>query len=137
MMPDNRPQVKIYTDGACQPNPGKGGAGAVLIFGKDIKEISEPLGDSTNQRAEIEALIRALKALKKPCQVLVITDSKYVIGCAKGAWQRNSNLDLWEEYDTVAENHLVKFQWVRGHNGDEHNERADALAKMAILRNGV
>ncbi len=137
--------VVIYTDGACQGNPGKGGWGALLRHNDTIKEISGFEAHTTNNRMELMAAIKALEALKQPCLVDVYTDSQYV---RKGItewihnWQRNNwrtankkpvlNADLWQELLALNAKHTVNWHWVKGHNGDENNERVDALARQAI-----
>ena len=134
--------VEIFTDGACSGNPGPGGWGAVLRYGKVEKELCGGEENTTNNRMELTAVIEALKALKKPCKVVLTTDSKYVCdaltkGWAKG-WQKNGwrksdkkpalNVDLWEQLLCLCEIHNVEVNWVKGHNGHKENERCDALA---------
>ena len=134
--------VDIYTDGACRGNPGKGGWGAVLVFGGVEKELSGGERETTNNRMELTAVIAALEALKEPCEVTLTSDSKYVVDAvtlgwatswrAKG-WRRADrspalNVDLWERLLALLEVHTVTFVWVRGHNGHPYNERCDALA---------
>ena len=139
--------VEIFTDGACRGNPGPGGWAALLrIEGKE-REISggEPL--TTNNRMELLAAIRALQALKRPCEIVVHTDSIYVRdGITKWVhgWRRNGwktadrkpvkNADLWQELVDAAAPHKVTWQWVRGHNGHPENERADRLACDAAVQ---
>ena len=134
--------VDIYTDGACRGNPGKGGWGAILVFGGIEKELSGGERETTNNRMELTAVISALEALKEPCEVTLTSDSKYVIDAvtqgwavswrAKG-WKKADrspalNIDLWERLLALLERHRVSFVWVRGHNGHPYNERCDALA---------
>ena len=134
--------VDIYTDGACRGNPGKGGWGAVLVFGGVEKELSGGERETTNNRMELTAVIAALEARKEPCEVTLTSDSKYVVDAvtlgwatswrAKG-WRRADrspalNVDLWERLLALLEVHTVTFVWVRGHNGHPYNERCDALA---------
>ncbi|MCC8072973.1 MAG: ribonuclease HI [Clostridiales bacterium] len=135
-------KVEIYTDGACSGNPGKGGWGAVLVYGKAEKEISGGEKETTNNRMELTAVIEALKLLKEPCEVLLTTDSKYVCdSVSKGwvySWQKNGwkkadkkpalNIDLWQELLMLLKRHNVTFNWVKGHNGHPYNERCDSLA---------
>jgi ribonuclease HI len=138
--------VIIYTDGACSGNPGRGGWGAVLMSGEHFKEISGGDKETTNQRMELQAVIAALKTLKKPCKVEVHSDSAYVINCFKSRWYVNwekngwvnskkepvANRDLWEELLTVWRRHKVEWIKVKGHSGDKWNERCDELARAAV-----
>lgn len=135
-------QVDIYTDGACSGNPGPGGWGAVLKYGAHEKELSGGAKDTTNNRMELTAVIRALETLKEPCRVTLTTDSKYVAdGVTKGwaaSWKKNNwlksdkkkalNPDLWDQLLTLLEQHQVEIVWVKGHNGHPFNERCDTLA---------
>ncbi len=137
--------VEIWTDGACKGNPGPGGWGALLRQGRHEKELCGGEGVTTNNRMELTGVIEALKALKRPCQVVVHTDSQYV---QKGMsewlanWKRRGwrtadkkpvrNADLWQELDALVTLHEVQWRWVRGHAGDPGNERADALANQGI-----
>ena len=137
-------QVEIFTDGACKGNPGPGGWGAILRMGDHEKELSGGEAQTTNNRMELTAAIRALAALKEQCTVTLHTDSKYVIdGITKWihGWRRNNwinsqkkpvlNADLWRELATAADAHKVNWQWVKGHAGHPENERADRLASDA------
>ncbi len=141
------PKVEIYTDGACSGNPGPGGWGAVLLYKEHIKKISGHENETTNNRMEIRAVIEALKALKKPAQVVVYTDSKYVQSGInewihswkmkgwKGANKKPiKNVDLWKELDEEAAKHQIEWLWVKGHSGNQYNEIADQLATAAIKR---
>lgn len=135
-------KVEIYTDGACSGNPGPGGYGAVLKFNGIVKELSGGDAHTTNNRMELSAVIAALSALKEPCEVVLTSDSKYIIdaitkGWAKkwrsNGWKRNSkekalNPDLWEKLLDLLEVHKVTFVWVKGHAGHPENERCDSLA---------
>lgn len=135
-------KVEIYTDGACSGNPGKGGWGAVLVYGGKEKELSGAEKDTTNNRMELTAVIEALDALNQPCNVVLTTDSKYVCDAInKGwvySWKKNGwkksdkkpalNVDLWEKLLPLLEKHIVEFVWVKGHNGHPYNERCDTLA---------
>jgi ribonuclease HI len=137
-------QLEIFTDGACKGNPGPGGWGAVIRYGKHEKEISGGDPDTTNNRMELSATIQALKILIEPCKVKLHTDSQYVIdGITKWihGWQRNgwknaskqpvSNIDLWHDLIEATARHQVEWIWVKGHNGHPENERADRLASDA------
>jgi len=139
------PKVVIYTDGACSGNPGPGGWGAVLISGAHRKEIRGGELATTNNRMELMAAIQALESLKKPCEVELHTDSKYVqqgIGEWIHGWKRRGwltadkkpvkNEDLWRRLDEARGRHDVQWRWVKGHAGHELNELADALARRGI-----
>jgi len=136
-------KITIYTDGACSGNPGPGGFGVVLIAGNLRKEISEGFQDTTNNRMELKAVITGLSMLKKPSKVNLFTDSRYIVDAvtkkwvynwkSKG-WKRSTgekalNIDLWEELLPLLEKHEVAFNWVKGHAGNEENERCDELAR--------
>lgn len=135
-------EVTVFTDGACSGNPGPGGWGAILRFGEHEKELSGGEAETTNNRMELSAVIAALSALKEPCRVTVVTDSKYVsdavtLGWAEGwrkkGWKRAGgapaqNSDLWEKLLSLLKVHEVKFVWVKGHDGHPENERCDRLA---------
>ena len=138
-------QVEIYTDGACSGNPGPGGWGALLRSGVHEKELSGGEHETTNNRMEMMAVIEALKSLKKSSDVVLYTDSKYVLqgitewmdGWKAKNWKTASkkpvkNKDLWMDIDKLVQEHTVKFIWVKGHNGHPENERADELARLAI-----
>ncbi len=134
--------VEIFTDGACSGNPGPGGWGAVLRFEGREKELSGGERETTNNRMELTAVIKALSALKEPCRVKLVTDSKYVAdGVTKGwavSWQKNGwrkadkkpalNPDLWEKLLELLKIHDVTIEWVKGHAGHPENERCDELA---------
>ncbi|MGB3165588.1 MAG: ribonuclease HI [Alteraurantiacibacter sp.] len=137
-------QVEIFTDGACKGNPGPGGWGALLRMGRHEKELSGSEPETTNNRMEMTAAIRALSALIEPCEVTLVTDSKYVIdgitkwvhGWKKKGWINASkkpvrNEDLWHELIEAAAPHTVHWQWVKGHAGHAENERVDKLASDA------
>ena len=135
-------EVTVFTDGACSGNPGPGGWGAILRFGAYEKELSGGEASTTNNRMELSAVIAGLSALKEPCRVTVVTDSKYVYdGMTKGwaeGWRRRGwrradgstalNSDLWERLLDLAAKHDVSFCWVKGHSGHPENERCDRLA---------
>ena len=137
-------QVEIFTDGSCKGNPGPGGWGAILRKGETEKELSGGEAETTNNRMEMLAAIRALQALKRPCEVRLTTDSKYLIdGITKWihAWKKKdwktaskkpvANADLWQELDALDRHHTVEWLWVKGHAGHPENERADELASDA------
>lgn len=138
-------QVEIYTDGACQGNPGPGGWGAILRYGGHEKEISGGSNPTTNNRMELSGVIAALKLLKEPCEVTLYSDSQYVCnaltkGWAKkwqaNGWMRNKkepalNPDLWEELLRLTALHKMHIEWVKGHAGHPENERCDHLAVAA------
>ena len=139
------PSVVIFTDGACSGNPGPGGWGAVLIHGKTEKDLCGGEPATTNNRMELMAAIQALEALTKPCRVELHTDSRYVMdgitqwmpawkarGWKTAAKQPVKNEDLWRRLDTARLRHHVDWRWVKGHNGHELNERADALARKGL-----
>ena len=138
-------RVSIWTDGACSGNPGPGGWGAVLLYGAHKKELKGGEALTTNNRMELTAAIEALKSLKRPCAVSLHTDSQYLRGGVTGwidGWKRNGwrtadkkpvkNEDLWRRLDAAARQHEIEWLWVRGHAGDEHNERADELAREGM-----
>jgi len=138
-------QVTIYTDGACSGNPGPGGWGAVLLWNGQLREMSGAETPTTNNRMELMAAIEALEALKEPCLVDLYTDSIYVRdGIARWIdnWKRNGwrtaakkpvkNAELWQQLDQARLRHQVRWHWVKGHNGNEYNERADSLACAAV-----
>lgn len=140
-------KVHIFTDGACSGNPGVGGWGAILRCNSVEKEISGCDQLTTNNRMELTAVIQALLALKEPCEVVVKTDSQYVVnGIVKGwaeNWARNGwrksnnkpvlNADLWHELLKLLGIHSVRFEWIKGHSGHPENERCDKLAVAAYL----
>ena len=139
--------VTIYTDGACSGNPGPGGWGAVLTCAGVERELSGGEAQTTNNRMEMMAAIEGLRALKEPCTVEIYTDSQYVkngitqwiIGWQKNGWknaqkQPVKNADLWQELLKETARHTVSWHWVRGHDGDPGNERADTLARLAVVR---
>lgn len=140
-----KPFVEVFTDGACSGNPGTGGYGVILRTRGQEKEISgyEPM--STNNRMELTAIIKGLEALKKPCRVLVVTDSNYAVKgmtqwlpkWLKTKWKNSQkktvlNKDLWERLVELSRLHEIQWQWIKGHNAHNENERCDILARRAI-----
>jgi len=138
-------QVIIFTDGACRGNPGPGGWGAVLRYGTTEKTLFGGEPDTTNNRMELMAAIMALEALTQPCQVVLTTDSRYVMdgitqwmaNWKKRGWKTASkqpvkNADLWRRLDAACGKHTIEWQWVKGHSGHPENEKADALANRGI-----
>ncbi len=141
------PHVEIYTDGGCEPNPGPGGYGVVLVHPKKRAEASGGFRLTTNNRMEIYAAIKGLELLKQPCQVTLYSDSQYLVDAMTKGWvvswkkkdwwrtnqERAANVDLWERLLTLCEQHQVDFRWIKGHAGNQENERCDQLS-MAALR---
>lgn len=142
-------KVEIFTDGACSGNPGPGGWGAILRFNGVTKELSGGEPHTTNNRMELSGTIFALSALKEPCEVILTTDSKYIVdavtkGWAK-SWRKNGwkkadkkpalNSDLWAKLLDLLDTHKVTFSWVKGHAGHAENERCDTLAVMQRDKN--
>lgn len=135
-------KVDLYTDGACRGNPGRGGFGAILVYGRHEREISGGEALTTNNRMELRAAIEGLRALKEPCEVTLYSDSKYLVDAFTLGWVEDwerqnyrrgrasevKNPDLWEELVALCRVHTVSFVWVKGHNGHEYNERCDRLA---------
>ncbi len=144
-MKDRQTLVEIFTDGACRGNPGPGGWGALLRFAENEKELLGAELETTNNRMELMAAIKALEALSKPCKVRVTTDSVYVKNgitdwidnWKKRNWRTANkkpvkNVDLWQQLDEVSALHEIEWCWVKGHSGHIENERADQLANTAI-----
>jgi len=139
-------EIKIYTDGACSGNPGPGGYGAILVHGEHRKEISGGDPQTTNNRMELMGVIKGLEMLKKPCEVEVYTDSRYIVDSVEKGWVYNwqkkkwmrtkteptPNADLWQELLALLAKHKVTFHWVKGHAGHPENERCDELARSAV-----
>jgi ribonuclease HI len=135
-------KVELYTDGACRGNPGPGGWGAILVYRGKEKELSGGEASTTNNRMELMAAIAGMSALREPCQIVLTSDSKYLVDAInKGwlaSWKRNGwrkadksavlNVELWQKIDSLLEIHEVSFVWVHGHTGHPYNERCDALA---------
>ena len=139
--------IDIYSDGACKGNPGPGGWGALLVSGGHRKEICGGERDTTNNRMEMTAVIRALEQIKRPSRVRVHTDSQYVqkgVSEWMAGWKRRNwrtaggkpvkNQDLWQALDTLGSTHTIEWKWVKGHAGHPENERADALANRGVLQ---
>lgn len=133
-------EVDIYTDGACSGNPGPGGYGVVLIYGKHRKELSGGFKKTTNNRMELIAAILGLETLKRPCEVKLYSDSSYLVDAVeKGwalrwkatGWKGKKNRDLWEKVLTLLNTHKVQFIWVKGHASNKENNRCDELAVAA------
>ena len=134
--------VDIYTDGACRGNPGRGGWGAILVYGTIEKELSGGERETTNNRMELTAVISALQALREPCEVTLTSDSKYVIDALEKGWAKSwrakgwiksdkkpaLNPDLWEQLLTLCDYHKVNLHWVKGHASNPYNNRCDELA---------
>ncbi len=138
-------KVEIFTDGACKGNPGPGGWGAILRYGTTEKEIYGASKNTTNNIMELTAVIESLKNLKKPCELIITTDSKYVKNgitewihnWKKNGWRTAAkkevkNKELWIELDSLIQIHSITWDWVKGHSGHPENERADLLANVAI-----
>ena len=138
-------KIEIYTDGACKGNPGIGGWGAVLIAGAKKKELFGGEKETTNNRMELMAVIQALTVLKRPCEIVLHTDSQYVLkgitewikGWKAKGWKTAArtpvkNVDLWQALDQAQAVHKIEWKWVRGHTGDPGNEHADQLANRGV-----
>jgi len=137
--------IEIFTDGACKGNPGTGGWGALMVSGSHKKELFGGERNTTNNRMELKAVIEALSSLKRPCKIIVHTDSQYVQkgisewihgwkarGWKTAAKEPVKNVDLWQALDQAQSQHAIEWRWVRGHAGHEGNERADALANLGV-----
>jgi ribonuclease HI len=135
----------MFTDGACRGNPGPGGWGVALSYQQEFKTLQGYASDTTNNRMELTAVIEGLRALKRPCDIQVATDSKYVLQGINewmANWKRNGwrtaarqpvkNVDLWQQLDDEVQRHRIDWLWVKGHSGVEGNELADQLANQAI-----
>jgi ribonuclease HI len=140
------PRVEIFTDGGCEPNPGPGGYGVILVHPKKRAEASGGFRATTNNRMEIFAAIKGLEILKQPCQVTVYSDSQYLVKAMMEGWvakwkrrgwwrtnqERAENADLWQRLDQLCEIHRVEFRWLKGHAGHAENERCDRLCLEAL-----
>lgn len=139
--------VTLYTDGACEGNPGPGGWAAILKYNGHVKEISGGVAVSTNNRMELQAALEGLRSLREPCEVRLFTDSQYVrtgisewlVDWKTRGWRTKDkkpvkNAELWRALDEQAARHSVHWCWVKGHSGDDINERCDLLAKHEIMK---
>ena len=137
--------VIIYTDGACRGNPGPGGWGVLIEYGELSKQLYGGDVSTTNNKMELTAAIMALKEIKEPCEIILYTDSKYVLqgieewihNWKKRGWRGANkkpvkNIELWKELDELRDEHNIKWNWVKGHSGDPGNETADMLANRGI-----
>lgn len=133
-----RDPIYLYTDGAASGNPGPGGYGAVLTCGGLRKEISGGFALTTNNRMELLAVIKGLEAIRwKGAEVIVFSDSTYVVNTITKNWKRKKNLDLWERFDRLQGDFHLSFNWIKGHAGHPENERCDRLAVGAYSRGGL
>ena len=143
--PTSMDKIEIFTDGACKGNPGRGGWGALMVAGGKEKELFGGEANTTNNRMELKAVIEALNALTRPCEVIVHTDSQYVQkgisewihgwkarGWKTAAREPVKNVDLWQALDSAQARHSIQWRWVKGHAGHVGNERADALANRGV-----
>ena len=137
--------VYLFTDGACKGNPGPGGWGVVMRYGRHEKELYGGAAETTNNRMELSAVIQGLAALTRPCRVEICTDSQYVKNGMESwirSWKKNGwktaakqpvkNADLWQQLDALVQQHQVTWSWVKGHAGHPENERADQLANLGV-----
>jgi len=144
-------KVEIFCDGACSGNPGPGGWGCILRWQGKEKDLAGSAPETTNNRMELTAAIEGLSTLKRPCRVVITTDSQYLVkgmsewlpGWIRKGWINSKkepvlNRDLWERLNELAKMHSIEWKWVRGHNGHAENERCDELARRAIeeMRSG-
>ncbi len=140
-------KVEIFTDGACSGNPGAGGYGVILRYKGHEKELSGGEAHTTNNRMELTGVIEGLSALKEPCEVVITTDSRYIVDSIEKGWVYNwqkknwlrksepvPNTDLWQKLLKLLEIHKVSFNWVKGHNGHSENERCDRLAVAQSIK---
>ena len=142
--PNSQQTVEVWTDGGCKPNPGPGGWAAILRYGEHERELSGAEPQTTNNRMELTAATEALETLKRPCRVVLHTDSEYLrngitrwhVGWVRKNWRSSTgepvkNIDLWQRLLAAAAKHQIEWRWVRGHSGNVMNERADVLATRA------
>ena len=148
---ENPKRVTIYSDGACSGNPGPGGYGTVLLFGEHRKELSAGFRRTTNNRMELLGAIAGLEALREPCDIVLYSDSKYLVdainkrwidGWQKKGWKTASkqpvkNQDLWQRLLRAIGDHDIEWRWVKGHSGDKENDRCDELAVAASSGPGL
>ena len=140
----------MYTDGACSGNPGPGGWGTILIYGKSVRKISGFSSETTNNIMELTAFIEGMKVLKEKCYVDLYTDSRYLTesatlwlsGWIANGWKTSSkkdvkNVGLWKEIVRLMAMHLINFNWVKGHDGNVYNEECDRMAREEITRNKI
>lgn len=140
-------KIQIYTDGACSGNPGTGGWGAILIYGTIKREIFDGEINTTNNKMELTAVIKALECIKEKCEIDLYTDSKYVkdgitqwiYSWKKNNWKNSKkeevrNKDLWQKLDELSKIHKINWFWVKGHNDNEINNRADELAREGVKK---
>ena len=140
-------KIQIYTDGACSGNPGIGGWGAILIYNNTKKEIFDGDANTTNNKMELTAVIKSLESLKEECEIDLYTDSKYVkngitewiYSWKKNDWKNSKreevkNKDLWQKLDELSKIHKINWFWVKGHEDNELNNRADELARNGIKK---
>lgn len=133
-----RPPIYLYTDGAASGNPGPGGYGAVLKCGGHEKELSGGFARTTNNRMELLAVIKGLEAIRwEGAEVVVFSDSTYVVNTVTKNWKRKKNLDLWARFDELAGKFSLSFNWIKGHAGHPENERCDRLAVSAYSQGGL
>ena len=138
-------RIEIYTDGACRGNPGPGGWGVLIKYKEHSKEMYGGDASTTNNKMELTAAIEALKEIKEPCEIILYTDSKYVLkgieewihNWKKRGWKGSNrkpvkNIELWKKLDELRDKHTIKWNWVKGHSGDPGNETADMLANRGI-----
>ena len=134
--------IKLYTDGSSRGNPGNGGYGAILLWGKHVKELSQGYKHTTNNRMELMGVIAGLEAIKKmEVPVIVYSDSQYIVNAVEKGWLKNwiktdfkggkKNADLWKRYHALAKNFSIKFVWVKGHADNPYNNQCDLLATTA------
>jgi ribonuclease HI len=150
-MKNHRKEVIIYTDGGCDPNPGPGGYGVVLVFGKHRKELSGGYRLTTNNRMELLAVVKGLEALKETCSVKIFSDSEYIVNAMTQGWvarwkargwhrtksKKPANHDIWQKLDSLCQEQQVEFNWVKGHANIPENERCDQLATQALNGNNL